>query len=118
MPKDPYKRGRIRVLTDYGINYIQPQYWTLRGESLKKEGEADRAVIEETRETLRGLLRYLEDEIGEKPYFMGDLSLLDIALITRFLRMESFGVLPTPSLPRLSAWLQRMKERPSVKAIL
>lgn len=118
MPKDPYKRGRIRVLTDYGINYIQPQYWRLREESLKKEGEPDHAVIEETRETLRGLLRYLEEEIGEKPYFMGDLSLLDIALTTRFLRMESFGVLPTPSLPRLSAWLQRMKERPSVKTIL
>lgn len=118
MPKDPYKRGRIRVLTDYGINYIQPQYWRLREESLKKEGEADRAVVEETRQTLRGLIQYLEDEIGDKPYFIGDLSLLDIALTTRFLRMESFGVLPTPSLPRLSAWLQRMKERPSVKAIL
>ena len=116
MPKDPYKRARIRVLIDYGLNYIQPQYWTLRGEFMKKEGEPDRAVVEEMRQMLRGLLQYLEDEIRDKPYFMGDFTLLDIALITRFLRMEFFGVLPTPSLPRLGAWLQRMKERPSVKA--
>jgi glutathione S-transferase len=32
--------------------------------------------------------------------------------------MESYGALPVPGLPRLSAWLQRMKERPSVKAII
>jgi glutathione S-transferase len=46
------------------------------------------------------------------------MSLTDIDLLPRFLRMESYGAIPTPSLPRLTAWLQRMKERPSVKSIL
>jgi len=49
---------------------------------------------------------------------MEEFTLLDIALVPRFLRMESFGVLPATSIPRLGAWLQRMKERPSVKANL
>ena len=118
MPEDPYKRGRIRVLADYGLNYIHPQYWALRGELFNKKGEPNHALVEETRAKLRALLRYLEDAIGSGPYFMRDLSLLDIALVPRFLRMENFGVLPASSLPRLGAWLQRMKERPSVKAIL
>jgi len=119
MPKDPYKSARIRVLIDYGLNYIQPQYWAIRGELfMKKEGEPDRTVVEETTQKLRELLQYLENEIGGKDYFMEDFTLLDIALVPRFLRMESFGVLPAPSLPRLGAWLQRMKERPSVKANL
>lgn len=118
MPKDPYKRGRVRVLIDYGLNFIHSTYWALRGEMIKKEAERDRAVIDETRRTLRELLQYLEAEIGDKPYLMGDFSLLDIALVPRFIRMESYGVLPTPSLPRLGAWHQRMKERLSVKAIL
>jgi glutathione S-transferase len=43
---------------------------------------------------------------------------VDADLIPRFTRLEGFGVLPDPSLPRLSRYLQRMKERPSVKAIL
>jgi glutathione S-transferase len=47
----------------------------------------------------------------------GDFSLADADLIPRFLRLEGFGVLPDPSLPRLSAYLKRVKERPSVKAI-
>ncbi len=120
MPKDPYKRARIRVLIDYGLNYIHSQYWAIRGELYvkKEEGERDWKLIEETTQQLRELLQDLENEIGDKTYFMEEFTLLDIALVPRFLRMESFGVLPAPSLPQLGAWLQRMKERPSVKANL
>lgn len=118
MPKDPYLRGRGRVLVDYGLNYIHEPYWALRGERLKKETERNNAVVDETHQRLRGLLQYLEEALGDKPYFLGDMSLTDIDLLPRFLRMESYGAIPTPSLPRLNAWLQKMKERPSVKAIL
>ncbi|MGH7836054.1 MAG: glutathione S-transferase family protein [Candidatus Binatia bacterium] len=118
MPKEPSQRGKARVLIDYGLNYIHPQYWTIRGEFMKPPAERDVAVIEQTGEKLRELLRYLERAIGHNPYFLGDFSLADIGLVTRFLKMESFGVLPVSPLPRLSVWLQRIKERPSVKAIL
>jgi len=118
MPKDPYKRARIRVLIDYGLNYIHSQYWAIRGELYvkKEEGERDWKLIEETTQQLRELLQYLENALGDKAYFMGEFTLLDIALVPRFLRMESFGVLPATSIPRLGTWLQRMKERPSVNA--
>jgi glutathione S-transferase len=118
MPKDPYLRGRGRVLVDYGLNYIHEPYWALRGEMLKKASERDSAVVEDKRQALRHLLQYLEEALGDKPYFLGELSLTDIDLLPRFLRMESYGALPTPTLPRLNGWLQRMKERPSVKSIL
>ena len=118
MPKDPYLRGRGRVLVDYGLNYIHDPYWALRAEMLKKESERNATVVEEKREALRRLLQYLEDALGDKLYFLGEISLTDIDLLPRFLRMESYGALPAPSLPRLNAWLQRIKERPSVKTIL
>jgi glutathione S-transferase len=118
MPKDPYLRGRGRVLVDYGLNYIHEPYWALRGEMLKKASNRDAAVVEEKRQALRHLLQYLEEALGDKAYFLGELSLTDIDLSPRFLRMESYGAIPTPALPRLTAWLQRMKERPSVKSIL
>lgn len=118
MPKDPYLRGRGRVLVDYGLNYMHEPYWALRGERLKKESERDAAVVEQTHQQLRRLLQYLEEALGNKPYFLGEMSLTDIDLLPRFLRMESYGAIPTPSLPSINAWLQRMKERPSVKAIL
>jgi glutathione S-transferase len=118
MPKDPYLRGRGRVLVDYALNYTHEPYWALRGEMMKKESERDGAVLEEKRGTLRKLLAYLEEALGDKPYFLGDFGLTDIAIIPRCLRMESYGAMPSPTLPSFNAWLQRMKERPSVKAIL
>ena len=118
MPKDPFLRGRGRILVDYALNYLHEPYWTLRGEMLKKESERNPAVMDEKRRTLRKLLEYLEEALGDKPYFLGDFSLTDIAVIPRFLRMEAYGAMPAPALPKLNQWLQRMKERSSVQAIL
>ena len=118
MPKDPYLRGRGRILVDYALNYIHEPYWSLRGEMLKPEPERNSATLEQTRARLRELLQYLETALDENDYFLGALSLADIDVLPRFLRMESYGALATPGLPRLIAWLQRMKERPSVKSIL
>ena len=118
MPKDPYLRGRGRVLADYALNYMHEPYWALRGEMLKPPSERDAAIIEEKHRSLRDLLQYLETELGDKPYFLGEFSLTDIAIAPRALRMEAYGALPAPSLPRLNAWLERIKARPSVKQIL
>lgn len=118
MPKDPFLRGRGRILVDYALNYLHEPYWTLRGEMLKKESERNTAVMDEKRRTLRKLLEYLEEALGVKPYFLGDFSLTDIAVIPRFLRMETYGAMPAPTLPKLDQWLERMKERSSVQAIL
>ena len=116
MPKDPFLRGRGRILVDYALNYLHEPYWTLRGEMLKKESERNPAVMDEKRRTLRKLLEYLEEALGDKPYFLGDFSLTDIAVIPRFLRMETYGAMPAPTLPKLNQWLERMKERSSVQA--
>ena len=118
MPKDPYLRGRGRVLVDYALNFAHEPYWALRGEMFKPEAARDTTIVEEKRQSLADLLLYLETALGDKLYFLGDLSLTDIAIVPRFLRMEAYGALPAPSLPRLGAWLKRMKERPSVQGIL
>ena len=118
MPKDPYLRGRGRILVDYALNFAHEPYWALRGEMRKPEAARDATIIEQKRQSLADLLLYLETALGDKLYFLGDLSLTDIAIVPRFLRMEAYGALPAPSLPRLGAWLKRMKERPSVQGIL
>ena len=96
MPKDPYLRGRGRVLVDYGLNYMHEPYWALREEMLKKESERSAAVVEEKNHALRHLLQYLEEALDDKPYFLGEMSLTDIDLLPRFLRMESYGAIQRP----------------------
>jgi glutathione S-transferase len=84
----------------------------------KNQAERDKNIIAETRAVLSQRLQYLETELGDKPYMLGEFSLVDIDIFPRFPRMESFGVIPSPSLPRLSAWYERMKQRPSVRPTL
>jgi len=118
MPKDHAKRAKVRILTDYGMNHVDVPYQKIRRELLKEENERDRETIDKAKGELKNLLQRLEREIGGEPYLAGEFSLVDAALIPRFIRMEGMGVLPDPSLPNLGAWLKRMKERPSVKTIL
>ena len=75
---------------------------------LKLESERNLAVISEASKELKTLLQRLEDEIGNQPFLAGDFSLVDAAMIPRFLRLEAWGPLVDPTLPRLIAWLQRM----------
>ncbi len=118
MPRDPAKRAKIRILIDYGISHLDSPYQKIRIESMKDEKERNRETIENAKKELQSLLQRFERELGEQPYLAGDFSLLDAALVPRFLRLEGFGVLPDPSLPRLGQWLQRIKDRPSVRAIM
>ena len=118
MPKEPYLRARGRILVDYALNYMHEPYWALRGEMMKKEADRDVSIVQEKRQNLRALMLYLEEALGDKRYFLGDFTLVDIDVLPRLIRMETYGALPAADLPRLAVWLQTMKERPSVKAVL
>jgi glutathione S-transferase len=118
MPTDAYLRARGRILVDYALNYMHEPYWALRGEMMKQEADRDVSVLQEKRQTLRALMLYLEEALAEKSYFLGEFSLIDVDILPRLMRMESYGALPTPELPKLTGWLIKMKERPSVKQLL
>jgi len=117
MPKDPATKAKIRILIDYGLSQLDAPYQKLRQELMKDPKERSQEVIEGAKKDLKNLLQRFEREIGDQPYLAGDFSLLDADLIPRFTRLEGFGVLPDPSLPQLGKWLERMKQRPSVRAI-
>ena len=118
MPKDQAKRAKVRILVDFGLGHLDGPYQKLRQELMKEEKERSQETIEKAKQDLKNLLQRFEREIGDQPYLAGDFSLVDADLIPRFLRLEGFGLLPDPSLPRLGAYLKRMKDRPSVRAIM
>jgi len=118
MPKDPAKRAKARILVDYGMAHFDAPYQRLRMELMKDAKEQNQQVIATAKAELKKLLQRLEDEIGEQQFLLGDFSLVDADLLPRFTRLEGFGVLPDPSLPRLGKYLERVKTRPSVRAVL
>ncbi|MDH3446067.1 MAG: glutathione S-transferase family protein [Deltaproteobacteria bacterium] len=118
MPADPGARSKARILIDFGLTQMDAAYTKLRMEMMKDEKERKPDTIAAAKEDIKKRLQRLEQELGDKDYLMGEFSLVDADLIPRFMRLEGFGVLPDESLPRLGKYLQRMKERPSVKSIL
>ena len=118
MPKDLSKKAKARILIDYGFAHFDSPYQKLRMELTKDPKEQNQQVIDNAKSDLKKLLQRFENEIGDQEYLMGDFSLVDADLIPRFTRLEGFGVLPDPSLSRLGKYMERMKARPSVKAIL
>jgi len=117
MPKDPSKKAKARILTDYGMAHFDSPYQKLRMELMKDAKEQSQPIIEGAKAELKKLLQRFEDELGDQQFLLGDFSLVDANLIPRFSRLEGFGVLPDPALPRLAKYMERMKARPSVKAL-
>ncbi len=118
LPKDPAKKARGRILVDYGMAHFDSAYQKLRMELMKEAKEQSQPTIDGAKSDLKKLLQRFEDELGEQQYLLGDFSLVDADLIPRFTRLEGFGVLPDAALPRLGKYLERVKARPSVKALL
>jgi glutathione S-transferase len=118
LPKDPAKKAHGRILVDYGMAHFDSAYQKLRMELMKEAKEQSQPIIDGAKGDLKKLLQRFEDELGEQQYLLGDFSLVDADLIPRFTRLEGFGVLPDSALPRLGKYLERVKARPSVKAIL
>ena len=102
LPKEAGAKAKARILIDYG----------------KEPNEQDAKVIETSKSQLKALLQRFESELGDKPYLTGEFSLVDADLLPRFTRLEGFGVLPDPTLPRLGKYLERVKGRPAVQAVL
>lgn len=118
MPKTPARRAKIRLLIDYALTDLIPPHQRIREQMVKDEKERDPAVMESAKRELIDMLRRFENELGDQPYLAGDFSLLDAAVIPRFLRLAEWNVLPDRSLPSLGKWLQRMKDRPSVQSLM
>ena len=118
LPKDPGKKAKARILIDYGMAHFDNPYQKLRMELTKDPKEQSQPIIDGVKKELSKLLQRFEEELGDQQYLVGDFSLADADLIPRFTRLEGFGVLPDPSLPRFTKYMERMKARPSIKAIL
>ncbi|MCG8592736.1 MAG: glutathione S-transferase family protein [Proteobacteria bacterium] len=57
----------------------------------------------------------LEQELGDREWLCGELSLADLALAPHLRTLAFMGHPPGPEHPALAAWLERLSARPSVR---
>lgn len=106
MPKDPLKRARARIWIDYCNTRLQQAAGYI----------AHDHEVEKSKEKLRGYLETLNQEMRGKHYILGEYSLADITYIPFFCRLQRYQTTIGDDLPYLKAWMERLLERPVVRA--
>ncbi|KAL5564693.1 hypothetical protein UlMin_027857 [Ulmus minor] len=115
LPSDPYQRAQARFWADYVDKKLYDtgrKVWTTKGDE-QEAGKKDFIAV----------LKVLEGELGDKPYFGGQsFGFVDVSLITFsswFHAYETFGNLSIEKeCPKLMAWVKRCKEKESVSKSL
>jgi glutathione S-transferase len=106
MPTDPLLRSRARIWIDYCNTRLQAAAGYI----------AHDHEVEKSKERLRGYLENLNREMEDRQYIAGDYSLADITYIPFFCRLERYQTTIGSDLPHVRAWMERLLDRPAVRA--
>jgi glutathione S-transferase len=106
LPPDPLQRARARIWIDYCNTRLQQAAGYI----------AHDHEVEKSKEKVRGYLATLNQEMREREYLAGDYSLADITYIPFFCRLQRYQTTIGSELPHVRAWMQRLLERPAVRA--
>ena len=119
LPSDVKKRARMRQIMRIMDNYgYQALVWGIYVEETERNraGRLERDELERASKCLRVL-----EDLSETPFFAGaHLTLADLWVLPMltYLTLAPSGAAMLHGYPKLSAWLQRMQDRPPVQATL
>jgi glutathione S-transferase len=118
MPEDSNSRARVRTMEDFCDNSFLPSAGFVQAELSKPAGEQDAERLQRYRNELTRGLKRLEAFLGGKEYLVGgQFSLADIAFVPALLILPRLGVEVDPSLRGVIGWINRLKQRPSVRSL-
>ncbi|KAJ4726590.1 Glutathione S-transferase [Melia azedarach] len=115
LPSDPYQRAHARFWVDYidkNVYNAGRKIWSLKGE----EQEA-------AKKEFIAILKTLEEEIGEKTYFSGEIfGYVDLSLIPFYCWFHSYEILGKFSVkaecPKIFEWAKRCMQKETVSKSL
>lgn len=114
LPEKREERNTARLLHKYSDQKIGAG---LREVIFEKrdhpEENWDMARINQGIERFYQALPFLENELGDQPFFTSCYSFPEAALTARFALAEAYGVELPDAFPRLRKWFKSMKSRPS-----
>jgi glutathione S-transferase len=117
MPEDSAGRARVRMLEDYGDNIFLPQTNLILAELARPEGERDADKLGRSKAGIVRSLEWLNSSLEGREYLVNDFSMADIAFVPGVLILANMGIDVNPGWKNLSAWVGRLRQRPSVLAL-
>ena len=115
-PSEPSAKAKMRLLIEMCNSQFVPPIIRLLYPSRKPKEEQDPARMARNKDKLNELFPQLEDELQNQDYLMGDYSLADLTF-TPFLGLcDKLGI-DMSSFPKVKAWADRLKSRPSYEEV-
>jgi len=119
-PADAFAHGRALFIEEYadttvamttGLGIFRPIFFSI---AQGKEPDLDTARASWA-EKMPPVLDYLESALGDAEFFAGDaLSVADVSVACCFMQAELVAKTPLDNWPKLDAFMDRMKARPSI----
>lgn len=118
LPSDPVARARARALENYADEIILsvhvPRIWM---PWWSPPDQRDPVEMEKARNDLRArALPFVEERLAGNDYLAGDFSLADVPFMALAMVLQVDGM-ALDGLPNLTAYLARLRQRPSYRAI-
>ena len=124
-PSDAYDRARALWYEEMADDGISAATGAIFRENLLAplmfKRETDQALVEQARdETLPPLFDYLERQLGDQEYLVGNaFSIADIAVASQIVNLRhGKGDVDADRWPKLAAWVERVHTRPSFKGLI
>ncbi|MEL6528770.1 MAG: glutathione S-transferase family protein [Pseudomonadota bacterium] len=119
-PADPYLHGKALFIEEYadtalapagGLGIFRPIFFAI---TQGKEPDLDTAR-EAWATKMPPVFDYLEATLGDAEFMAGEaLSIADISIVCCFMQVSLVAETPLDQWPNLAAYLERMRERPSI----
>ncbi|WP_426958178.1 glutathione S-transferase family protein [Muricoccus radiodurans] len=114
-PADPKRRAKVDQWMDWTLAHVTTPMTTVFFTYVRiPEPERDLKAADRAAKELGRLWGIVEKELEARAFVCGDFSIADIAL---GIYLHRWHLLPVerPSLPRVSAWYARLRERPGFR---
>ena len=106
MPRDPLARSRVRIWVDFCNTRLQ-----YAGGKIAHDYEVEKSQAE-----LKQHLQTLDREMRGREFIGDQYSLADITYIPFFVRSERYRASIDDTIPNVKAWMDRLLNRPLVRA--
>ena len=117
MPPGSDERARARLFEDFADNSFIPQSNVLATELSKSAEQIDQERIQRYRADLIRVLEFLDGHLEGQEYLVQEFSLADVAFVPRLLVLAPLGVEIPDTLKNVAAWIERLKQRSSVRQL-
>lgn len=117
LPALPADRARVRLVEDVCDTSLEAILWGVAEVRFFGRGRGDLAgqLLARAAEQLQGAYRYLERQLGERPYFDGEeFGRGDLSVLPHLAAAANYGLGPAAD-SKLMAWLARAMSRLSVQ---